>query len=185
MAGKIKHWKTLASKTILKHAQLEVVEDIAMLPNGTKIPYVRFADAETQSVIIIAINAKNEILIQREYSHPPHKIMWQLPGGSMKKGESILVAARRELSEESGYSSNRSQVIGSFYIQNRLSNKKQYVVACSDLYVNRLTEDDDEFIETNWMTKLQVSDMITKGQFDNINLLAALNIWFHSSGETS
>jgi ADP-ribose pyrophosphatase len=111
--------------------------------------------------------------------------MWQLPGGSIKKGESFEAAARRELAEESGFSARKLKVIGSFYLQNRFSDKRQYVVTCTSLFEHKLTADEDEFIDTTWLSKPRLIDMIKKGEFDNINLLAALNLWFNHSGEQS
>ncbi len=179
MTKKAKTWKTLSSKVILNHKQLKITEDLVLLPNGPKTTYIRHAAASTHSVIVVATNVKNQVLVQREYSYPPNKVMWQLPGGSTKEGESIIAAALRELAEESGYSSRKSEILGSFYTHNRLSNKKQYVVACTELFKYKLAEDEDEFIETVWMSKKQLTDKIAKRQFDNINLLAALNIWFN------
>lgn len=179
MSKKAMPWKTLSSKTILNNRRLKVTEDVVLLPDGTKTTYVRHAPATAHSVIIIAINVKNQILVQREYSYPPNKIMWQLPGGSIKLGESIRSAAKRELAEESGFSSKRTKILGSFYIHNRLSNKKQYVVVCTKLFEHKLRGDVDEFIDTHWLSKRQLTGMIAKGEFNNINLLAALNIWFN------
>lgn len=150
------------------------------LADGHTTTYVRFAPTATHSVAAIVINAKAEVLIQREYSYPPNKVMWQLPGGSMLPGESPEAAALREVAEESGYSARSTLVLGSFYTNNRLSDKKQYVVLCRDLFKYQLPKDDDEFIETHWMTKKKLVTMVTNREFDNINLLAALNLWFHS-----
>jgi ADP-ribose pyrophosphatase len=106
--------------------------------------------------------------------------MWQLPGGSMNKNEEIELAAKRELAEESGYSANKTEIIGYFYTQNRLSNQRQHVVLCTELYKHELPADEDEFIDTYWITKKKIELMISKGEINNINTLAALNIWFYN-----
>jgi len=174
-----KSWKKLSSNVLLKNVHLSIAEDIVLLPNGAKKTYVRFAPGQDRSVIVIALNSDNKILIQKEYSYPPNKIMWQLPGGSVKSGESIKVAANRELAEESGYSSKKVKVLGHFYTNNRLSDQKQYVVLSTELFAFKLPEDKDEFIDTFWLTKEEITTKIASGEFDNINLLAALNLWFH------
>lgn len=172
------HWKVVSTRQILKHGRIEVAEDTVRLPNGKESKYV-YTPSGVDSVIIIALNEKNDVLLQREYSHPPGEVMWQLPGGSMHKGESVLAAAERELSEESGYAPGSSTLIGYYYANNRNSNKKQYVVLCKELYKRKLMHDDDEFIDSYWMSEPVVHDMIREGKFNNINLLAALNVWFH------
>ncbi len=182
MKSKPKPWKKLSSRLILDHKRLKVREDRVELPNGKKSTYVHHASARHHSVAIIAVNKDNQVLIQKEYSYPPDKVMWQLPGGSMKPNETPERAAMRELAEESGYSSEQTTTIGSFFVHNRLSNQKQFVVLCEQLFEQKLVHDEDEFIENNWMTVKKLKNMITSDQFDNINLLAALNIWFIKCG---
>lgn len=180
MAKKIKPWKLLSSKPLLEHAQLQVNEDQIELPNGQKAQYVRHAPTDVHSVIIIALNKKGQILVQREYSHPPKQVMWQLPGGSLHVNERIEAGAIRELAEESGYSAKDKTIIGSFFVHNRLSDKKQYVVLCTELFEHKLAEDIDEFIETFWLSEQELRANIANGVYGNINLLAALNIWFNA-----
>lgn len=182
MSKKIVPWKTLSSDVILDHARLRITEDTALLPNGQKTSYVRHAPAASHSVAVIAVRDDDKVLIQREYSYPPDKIMWQLPGGSMEAGESAEVAALRELAEESGYSARRTKVIGSFYVHNRLSDQRQFIVLCTELFAYKLPENPDEFIATHWMNKEMIINKIRNNNFDNINLLAGLNFWLNIKG---
>lgn len=174
-------WKTLSTNVLFDHEGLRIDEDTVELPNNRKSTYVRFAKGQTPSVIIIAIDAANKVLMQKEYSHPPGKVMWQLPGGSMKSGEDIITAARRELAEESGYGAETCVVLGSYYTYNRRSDQKQHVVLCTDLYKDTQAADEDEFIETYWLSKKTVAAMIASNKLENINALAALNIWMHTA----
>lgn len=175
---KIKPWKRIASKVVFDSEHLSVSEDKLTLPHGKEKQYTRLTAGQAHSVIIIALNRKQEVLVQKEYSYPPDKIMWQLPGGSIETGEEICVAANRELAEESGYQGKSTEILGYFYTMNRISDQKQYVVLCTRLVPYKLQENEDEFIETYWMPKSKIKKMIADSEIDNINLLAAMNIWF-------
>lgn len=178
MKESIKPFKMLSSKTILSHPRVTITEDTILLPTGTKSTYVRRQVGQVDSVIMIAINDDGCVLVQREYSYPPNIIMWQLPVGAMHQGESIPTAAQRELAEESGYNAQQTEIVGSFYTNNRFSDQQQHIVLCTKLYEHKLPADEDEFIETHWMKREELLQRISEGSFNNINLLAALNVWF-------
>jgi ADP-ribose pyrophosphatase len=181
---KASHWKKLESSEVLSHPRIHLIEDTVELPDGKKTKYIRHAPYKNHAVIIIAINNKGEILVQKEYSYPPDVIMWQLPGGSIEDTEDVLQAANRELSEESGYVADSSKEIGYFYVNNRRSDEKQYIVLSTDLREKVGQRDEEEFIETHWMPVAKLREMVALGQCNNINLLAALNIWFCRSDTT-
>lgn len=178
----IKPWKHLSSKRLIDHPDLKVDEDTVLLPNGRKTNYVRHAPSKLDAVIVIAQNKDGKILLQQEYSYPPNQVLWQFPGGSMNKGESITDAALRELAEESGYSARKTEYLGYFFAHNRYSNRKQHIVVCHELYEKHLAPDADEFIETYWRTQDEIDSMISTNEIQNINLLAALMIWSRKSG---
>lgn len=176
----IKHWKTLSRKVVLEHPRMRLVEDKIELPNGQSSEYLRVAPAATHSVAIIALNDTGEILLQQEYSYPPDRIMWQLPGGAVEEGEDILDAAKRELHEESDIIATNCKIIGSYYINNRRSDEKQYLAVCSGLRQQAGVRDPEEFIESYWVPIATLTTMIAEDTFDNMFLLAALNLWLSS-----
>lgn len=171
-------WNKIDSKEVFNHPRMRLMEDTVELPNGKTTQYIRLAPYKNHAVAIIAVNERNELLVQKEYSYPPDVVMWQLPGGSIEDSENVITAANRELSEESGLVAASSEEIGYFYVNSRRSNEKQYVVLCTELSVRAGQPDEEEFIETHWKSLPEIRQMIATGQCNNINLLAALNIWF-------
>lgn len=176
----ISTWKTLKRKIVFKHTRLSLVEDTVELPDGKTAEYLRHAPAVSHSVAVIAVNNKQEVLLQREYSYPPDTVMWQPPGGVINEGEEIFDAANRELSEESGYVAKNCSLLGFYYVNNRRSDERQYVVLCTDLNNKKSKADAEEFIESYWINPSKLRKMIADGGIENINLLAALNLWLHS-----
>ncbi len=94
-------WKKIKSKTILKHPRIKIIEDTVLLPNKIKTNYLRIVEKSKNGVTILCLK-DNKILIQKEYSYPVNRILYQFPGGKVKKKEQIIQAAKRELFEESG-----------------------------------------------------------------------------------
>lgn len=112
------------------------------------------------------------VLLQREYSYPPGKIMWQLPGGAIEGGEIPEIAARRELIEESGYMADRLELLGSYYLDNRRSDAKMYIYLATDVTpCEKIGGDTKEFMESFWITLASLPGYITSGKIDNFTTL--------------
>jgi len=173
----IKKWKFVSRNILLRHPRLEISEDTVELPSGKITSYVRESPVNYGSVTAIVLNDKKEILVQQEYSYPPDEIMYQLPGGKMNSNEDIIDAINRELSEESGIVAIECTVIGSYYVNNRRSDAKQYVVLCKSVEIKKRKEDDEEFIESQWIPLSLLDGMIKDGEIVNINMLAALQLY--------
>src|SRR5688572_13778190 len=63
-------------------------------------------------VTIIALTKRQEVLLIKQYRHGAGKIILELPGGGVGIDEEPIVAAKRELLEETGYSSDNIIEIG-------------------------------------------------------------------------
>jgi ADP-ribose pyrophosphatase len=103
----IKPWKILESHHLHKNVRIDKCE----LPNGMVIDgfVLEYGDWAT----ILALTKQQEVIMVRQYRHGAQKVILELPGGALdSKEESPLQAARRELMEETGYSSDTFIQIG-------------------------------------------------------------------------
>lgn len=156
---------------------MKIVEDVIEMADGERSTYVRRAPSTDKSIAVIALNGKGELYVEQEYSYPPNEVMYQLPGGAVKSGEKLEIAANRELSEEAGYVARNVEIIGSFYVSNRWSDVRQYVAVCTGLSERSLPQDAEEFIEGEWMSLTRVRELIIAGEITNMNMLAALQLF--------
>ena len=167
----IEKWEILNQKVIFEHPRLTLIEDIVRLPNGKETSYLRYkrlGDAAT----VIAVDDKGQVLLQREYSHPPAEILYQFPGGGVHLGEDAAVGANRELMEECGYRGDMEK-IGEYFIDNRRTEAKMYVFVASQLQKAELPADAEEFIENEWHTEQEIDELIARGEFKYPFVLAA------------
>jgi ADP-ribose pyrophosphatase len=95
----IKPWKIL--ETSYLHPSIRV--DQCKLSNGQVLDchLLEYAD----EIMIFALTKKQEVVLIKQYRHGVQDVILELPGGSVDDGETALEAAKRELMEETGYSS--------------------------------------------------------------------------------
>jgi ADP-ribose pyrophosphatase len=100
-------WKILESYHLHKNVRIDKCE----LPDGKVIEgfVLEYGDWAT----IVALTRDQEVVLVRQYRHGAQKVILELPGGAMEAGDANpMDAARRELLEETGYTSNTFIQIG-------------------------------------------------------------------------
>lgn len=104
-------WTTLSTKTILNNHYVTLRSNIVQLPDGSIIPdfyTITIPDAS----MVAAIAADGQILLKREYRYCCESEVIECPAGMFEEGETPLDVAKRELMEETGYSSDNWTYLG-------------------------------------------------------------------------
>lgn len=87
----------------------------------------------TGIVGIIALTDDDKLVLIKQYREPLQKVVIEAPAGlvgDIDSQESVETAARRELLEETGYHTNKLEVIGTFPVSPGLSTEQlTYVIA--------------------------------------------------------
>lgn len=102
------------------------------------------------AVCIFAITTDKKILIVVQPRVPlptKSKVNIELPAGYMEEGEDAVVAGRRELEEETGYTSNDIVLVDSYYTSLGFSGERiDLVMAFDCVRVGTQHLDQDEFV---------------------------------------
>lgn len=104
-------WKVLDKQYVLKSPWLNVRQDHVLLPNGTELSDF-FVLEYRHWVCVIAVTIEGKYLIEKQYRHGINQDCYELCAGIVEKDEDPLVAAKRELLEETGYTSDEWTYLG-------------------------------------------------------------------------
>lgn len=104
-SDEIKPWKTLSSSVALNEKWFTVRKDTIELPSG-KVIDDYFVWLSPSIAVAIPYTSDGKFVICQQYRHAAGKIMYQFPAGAVDKNETNEEAARRELVEETGYTSD-------------------------------------------------------------------------------
>jgi ADP-ribose pyrophosphatase len=131
------------------------------------------------SVVIVPMTASNEVILVRQYRHAIGRSTWELPAGSLKPGEDVTAAARRECHEEIGLVPDRLEALGAFFPTPGYCNEEMHFFLAAGLRQPRdgddeAHQDDDEDIATRGFSPAQIQAMISGGEIVDLKTVGGL-----------
>ena len=159
-------WKTLSRRTILDKGKYLRVEDHTIeLPDGRIIeewPWVVTPDFAN----VLAVTPQGSYLVFRQTKYSVDGPSLAPIGGYIEPGEDPLVAARRELLEETGYRADEWVSLGSFPVDgNRGAGVAHYFMARNARKEAAIDADDLEEQELLLLSRDEVEAALKAGKF--------------------
>ncbi|MBV7535426.1 NUDIX hydrolase [Duganella sp. sic0402] len=151
---------------------LKVQRDTIQLPNGkhTKREYILHPGA----VVILPLLDDGTVLMERQFRYPLHDVFIEFPAGKIDPGENPLIAAKRELEEETGYTGGEWQYVTK--IHNAIAYSDEYL----DLYLARGLKagaqklDEGEFLETFTATIDELLQWVREGKISDVKTIIGI-----------
>lgn len=170
-------WKTVSRRTILNHSKYLVVEEHTVeLPDGRIIsdwPWVITPDY----VNVLAVTEDGEFVCFRQTKYGVEGTSLAPVGGYLEPGEDPLVAARRELLEETGYQAPEWISLGHYGVDgNRGAGTAHFFLARGARCVAEPDADDLEEQELLLLGHAEVEAGIAEGEFKSLPWAAAVAV---------
>ena len=97
-----KKWIILASEYLLQSKWLNVRKDKVRMPKGVELDDFYILEYPDW-INVIAITEEGDFVLERQYRHGTQTVEYEICAGVIEEGEEPIVAAQRELYEETGF----------------------------------------------------------------------------------
>lgn len=157
---------------------LSILKESYRLPNNETIEKEKIIKNNGKnSVIIIAITKDDKFIITFQ-NRLKDKIIAEFPSGYIEDDEDILTAAKRELMEETGYTSNDLFIIDEVYTSVGIDNSISYIVIAKDcIKTNDVNHIGTEFLTYDLFSKQELEYLINNNIMNGaMNKLAYYNL---------
>jgi ADP-ribose pyrophosphatase len=174
--------RVLSSREVYRGPAFWVTTDQVLEPSGVQVR--RDIVRHTGSVVILAVDethSEPQVLLVRQYRHAAQQYLWELCAGRIDEGESELVAAKRELLEETGYRARRWERVLRFYASPGFVAETMAIYLARDLRPGSARPEEDEVIEIGFFPLTKVLQMVMSGVIKDAKTMSAI-LWLANQG---
>ena len=164
----------VGSEEVFSGKLLCVKRDTVRLPDNKQA--TREFVVHPGAVVMIAELPNGKLLFERQFRYPLDRVFLELPAGKIHPGEDILLTARRELQEETGYVAERWHHLGVIHPCIGYSDERIEIFFARGLSHVGHALDDGEFLEVHEMKLEEAFDAVRDGRLTDGKSVAAL-LW--------
>lgn len=171
-------WKVLKSEYLFKRPWLTARRDTCQLPDGRIMDEYYVLEYPT-FINVIAITKDDEMVLVRQYRHGLGRTCFELVAGCVEEGEDPMVAAQRELLEETGFSGGEwTETMCYSCNASAMNNLSHSYLAVGVERTDTQHLDANEDIEVYTIPKDEVHQMLLRGDFMQASMIAPLYKFF-------
>lgn len=153
---------------------LRVKRDTVRLPDGKQA--TREFVTHPGAVVMIAELPNGKLLFERQFRYPLDRVFLELPAGKIHPGEDILLTARRELQEETGFVAERWHYLGVIHPCIGYSDERIEIFFAQGLSHVGHALDEGEFLEVHELHLDEAMEAVRDGRLTDGKSVACL-LW--------
>lgn len=115
------------------------------------------------AVGILPILDDGSMIFVRQFRYPVKKVLYEIPAGKIEGDEAPLSCAKRELSEESGYTAKDFKKLTSILTTPGFTDEQIHLYAATGLTSGKQHPDEDEFLNVVILTPEEVKERVLSG----------------------
>ena len=161
-------WETIKSDTLLSSYHASVKKNKVRLPDGAVIDDF-YTVTIPDSAMIAAITSDNRIVLKKEFRYACGEEVIECPAGMFDQTETDpLAVAKRELSEETGYTSKDWRCLGpTWESTSKLTNRVFLFLALNCEKTGTQHLDENEHLELMTVDMKKAVEMVMNGEINS------------------
>jgi ADP-ribose pyrophosphatase len=170
--------KVLSSRTVYKGKVFSVTSDEVVEPGGVEAR--RDVVRHQGSVVVLVVDttaSEARVLLIRQFRYAAGETLWEIPAGRIDEGEQPLQGAKRELTEETGFTARKWTRALTYYPSPGFLGEIMHLFVAEDLTKGKATPEEDERITKRFFPLSQVVEMINARKIRDGKTIAAV-LWY-------
>lgn len=149
-------------------------QDTMAIPNGNVVKFDHIDHKGAAAVIPVLDDGK--IILVRQFRNSIDRHTWEIPAGGLEsRQEPTIVAARRELEEETGYTTDKElEFLITINTTPAFCNEKIDIYVATDLKPGEQHLDEDEVVTYQAFTVAEIQEMILNGKMTDAKTISAV-----------
>lgn len=143
------------------------------LPNGKLA--AREIARHVGASAVVPVDAEGNVWLVKQFRAPVDRVLLEIPAGKLDyKGEDRLLAAKRELQEETGLTAGRWTHLTDIVTTPGFSDELISLYLAQDLSAGQSHPDEDEFLNVVRVPLSQLVEMIARGEVPDAKTVCAV-----------
>ena len=165
--------KTVESRRVFDGLILHIDHATNVLPNGKTA--AREIARHVGASAVVPVDESGNVWLVKQFRAPIDRVLLEIPAGKLdSKGEDRLLAAKRELREETGLTAESWIHLGDIFTTPGFSDEKISLYLARELSAGESHPDEDEFLNLVKLPLAELVAMIGRGEVSDAKTICAV-----------
>ncbi len=165
--------KRISRELIKKGSIIEYYQDTMQIPNGNTVKWDFIK--HNGAAAVVPVDNQGRLIMVRQYRNALERYTLEVPAGGLNgSDEPTIEAARRELTEETGYRAEKLELLVSIYTTVAFCNEKIDIYVATGLTPGRQNLDEDEYVDVKAYSLDELVEKIYACEIQDSKTIAAI-----------
>jgi len=170
------NFKVTESKKIFNGHVFDIKVDQIEYDSGNK--GVREVILHNGGAVVVPVKDDGKIILVKQYRYPFDEFIYELPAGKLEINEDPQTCATRELTEETGFSSDNVVKLGKIYTTPGFCNEILHIYLATNLKPGKHNREEGEHgMEVYEFTLDEINSMIANGEIVDSKSISGIHYY--------